>query len=247
MIVKAYIHEYGNGKLEPEHQDVKTVLESRGINCELFTTKRLHRNQLQLDQNTLVVGDHPTMQMVFKRLGFVTNFSSYPMSLHAFMHRGIWETTITALLNESRSKEITAVFVKPKLKAKLFTGFVIHSNDDLFPLFDLAGKTALSVSEVVNWVSEFRIFVNAGNIVGVQHYSGDSSVELNMTHVENAIAAFENSSERTAGYCLDFGVLDTGETALVEWNDGYSLGSYGLNNEIYTDLLITRWTEIVGN
>jgi hypothetical protein len=39
MISHAYIHEYGNGKLEPEHLDIKLVLESRNIPLTLFTQK----------------------------------------------------------------------------------------------------------------------------------------------------------------------------------------------------------------
>jgi hypothetical protein len=29
-------------------------------------------------------------------------------------------------------------------------------------------------------------------------------------------------------------------------NDGFSLGSYGLAEEVYTDLLIARWLELTG-
>jgi hypothetical protein len=39
--------------------------------------------------------------------------------------------------------------------------------------------------------------------------------------------------------------LDDGNTALIEWNDGFALGSYGLEKEIYTELILTRWEEIL--
>jgi hypothetical protein len=32
--------------------------------------------------------------------------------------------------------------------------------------------------------------------------------------------------------------------ALVEWNDGFSLGSYGLEGGLYTDLILARWCEL---
>lgn len=66
-----------------------------------------------------------------------------------------------------------------------------------------------------------------------------------MTIVKNAVKDLENSEEGTHAYGIDFGILSTGETALVEWNDGYALGSYGLDQEIYTDLLLERWSEIM--
>lgn len=49
-----------------------------------------------------------------------------------------------------------------------------------------------------------------------------------------------------AGYALDFGVPDTGETALVEWNDGSSPGSYGLESDSDTALTVARWCELTG-
>lgn len=74
---------------------------------------------------------------------------------------------------------------------------------------------------------------------------GNDSISLNLTEVEEAICRFEAASERTNGYGIDFGVLQNGETALIEWNDGYALGSYGIDDELYTDLIIARWEEMM--
>lgn len=246
MISNAYIHEYGNGKMEPEHKDIQSVLESRGVKCQLFTTKRLHRNQLLLDQNTLVVGDHPTMQSVFKRIGFNDHFSSYPESLKPFLKRTIRETSIGALLTEKNTTEIANIFIKPKTKAKLFTGFVVRSNNDLIQLYNYARNTQLHVSSVVEWIAEFRVFICNSKIVGIRHYDGGPHLILDMVEVQKAVEIFENSNQRTTGYSLDFGLLKNGETALVEWNDGYALGSYDLEKEVYTDLILARWNEIIG-
>ena len=40
-------------------------------------------------------------------------------------------------------------------------------------------------------------------------------------------------------------MLTTGEMALVEANDGYSLGAYQISARAYADLLIARWRELV--
>ncbi len=245
MITKAYIHEYGNGKLESEHADVKEVLESRGINCELFTSKRLHRNQLKLNEHTLVVGNNPIIETVFKRIGFQQELNSYPISLRAYLKRSIWETTIGQLISESYSKEISNIFIKPKQKAKLFTGFVIQSNDDLHQLNTISKNTELYCSSVVEWQSEYRVFVNKSKIVGMKNYDGNPDIALDLEEIKRAIKEFEVSDERTDGYSLDFGLLSNGETALIEWNDGYALGSYGLDKEVYTDLILSRWNEIL--
>ena len=244
MITQAHIHEYGNGKLEPEQADVKATLEARGIECKLFTTKRLHRNQLTLNANTLIVADHPTMEAVFKRIGYQHTLNSYPTSLRPYLKRTVWESTVGKLLASSQSGTVANIFIKPKSKAKLFTGFVVESVTDLYSLHRMSKHTKLHCSSVVAWASEYRVYVTDGTIVGVKHYEGDPEITLNMAEVERAVADLEASEERTRAYGIDFGVLSTGETALIEWNDGFALGSYGLEAEVYTDLIVARWEEI---
>ncbi|PTT70718.1 hypothetical protein DBR25_18015 [Chryseobacterium sp. HMWF001] len=141
-------------------------------------------------------------------------------------------------------EESLTIFVKPKSKAKLFTGCVIQSNYDLLRLESFSKDTELYCSSVVEWLSEFRVFVNQSEIVGIKKYSGDKNLKLDMDTVKTAIKDFENSDEKTSAYGIDFGILNNGETALVEWNDGFALGSYGLDKEIYTDLILKRWEGI---
>ena len=98
----------------------------------------------------------------------------------------------------------------------------------------------------MTWLCEYRVFVIRGNIVGTKHYAGDSSIAVDASVINQAIELLEQSTQKTAAYAVDFGVRATVQTAVVEWNDGYSLGSYGLDRAIYTDLLITRWRELTG-
>lgn len=57
---------------------------------------------------------------------------------------------------------------------------------------------------------------------------------------------FDDWTDSPKAYCLDVGVLDTGETALIEINDAFSCGSYSMSAETYGDLLTTRWDELKG-
>lgn len=45
-------------------------------------------------------------------------------------------------------------------------------------------------------------------------------------------------------YGINFGVTSKGETLLVEVNEGYALGCYGLFLDLYVKLIITRWAEL---
>jgi hypothetical protein len=56
-----------------------------------------------------------------------------------------------------------------------------------------------------------------------------------------AIKAFQSGPR---AYSLDFGVLRTGETCLVEVNDAYALGHYGLQSVLYARMIDARWEEL---
>ena len=45
-------------------------------------------------------------------------------------------------------------------------------------------------------------------------------------------------------YGINFGVTSKGETLLVEVNEGYALGCYGLLPDLYVKMIITRWAEL---
>lgn len=243
MIEKAYIHEYGNKKLEPEHQDVIDVLEKRNIGYELFTDKKIFRNQLNIDGTTFVAGNHFVFSSIFRKYKINPPTDCYPQCLRPYLLRNVWTTTIRDLL-KNMDGELQPVFVKPKSDTKLFTGFRMESASDLYLLADFPKNTELYCSQSVDWKAEYRVFVNQSKIVGIRLYDGDEQYQPDMEVIRNAVQDLENSEEKTGGYGIDFGVLSDGRTALVEWNDGYALGSYGLDKEIYTDLLLERWSEI---
>ena len=48
------------------------------------------------------------------------------------------------------------------------------------------------------------------------------------------------------GFALDFGLTKDGRTILIEVNDGYSTGNFGLVSVDYAKLLSARWAEITG-
>ena len=45
---------------------------------------------------------------------------------------------------------------------------------------------------------------------------------------------------------IDVGVLDSGKTVLVEVNDGFAFGTYGLDPLRHAAMLEDRWCEMVG-
>jgi hypothetical protein len=94
-------------------------------------------------------------------------------------------------------------------------------------------------------MSEYRVFVLHGKIVGMRPYAGDAAMLPEESVITEAVSTWEASGRAYAAYAIDFGVLKSGVTALVELNDGFSIGSYGLDRAIYTDFIIARWQELM--
>ncbi|MCE9670926.1 ATP-grasp domain-containing protein [Myxococcus stipitatus] len=247
MLRRAFIQEEAHGRMEPEMRQLLKGLREQGIPTECFTTKRLERRQVPLAPDTLVAGHVPSVLGALKQLGIEpppTN--DYPASLQPFLRRRLWKSTVRRLTADLLDVASPPVFAKPLGRRKRFTGHVFQSADDLLYLERASASTPLLCAEVVRFRSEHRAFVVKGVLVGLRHYAGDSAIGVDMACVEEALRLLEASGEATAGYALDVGVLDTGETALVEWNDGFSLGSYGLESDSYTALTVARWCELTG-
>ena len=184
------------------------------------------------------------MFTAMKQLGIEYEYNDYPKCLHKYLHRKIWERSIKDIKEELFDKcMINPVFIKPKEKLKKFTGFVIESIDDLNKINNGGDNTKIICSEPVNFVSEYRCPVINGEIKDFCYYSGDSNGKIDKAVVQEMVKDFLNSPK---AYCIDVGVLSTGETALIEVNDAFTIGMYSMSKELYAELLMTRWNELKG-
>ena len=135
------------------------------------------------------------------------------------------------------------MFIKPRGLSKKFTGRVVETLSDLRGTADQEYNVPIWVSEVVPFVREWRVFVRYGKVLDVRPYKGKWQLHYDDTVIERAVAAF---TDAPCGYAMDFGVTAGGKTLLVEVNDGYSLGAYGLFFVDYAKLLSARWAELTG-
>jgi hypothetical protein len=106
----------------------------------------------------------------------------------------------------------------------------------------LPEQQIVSCSEPLSMISEYRVYVTRGKAVGCKHYWGDFRAQADFVTIDQAIAAYRDAP---AGYAIDFAVTSGGDTVLVEVNDGFSLGSYGLHPLLYSGLLEARWEELL--
>jgi ATP-grasp domain, R2K clade family 3 len=173
---------------------------------------------------------------------------NYPECLREFYGRHIESTTYGELLQRTGRW-----FVKRPYKGS-FEPFVFDA-----PLLDAIMReeaplclawwdesdheTELLVSEPVTFISEWRAFIARGELLDIRPYAGDSFVVPDQVVVVAAIAEHQKHGA-PAGYGIDFGVLDDGRTVIVEVNDGFALGSYGLSPVCYAYLIACRWLEL---
>ena len=171
---------------------------------------------------------------------------SYPQSLAGYLKRHIELRPAGAVMGHW--------FIKPT-STKAFTGYVVDTaNPDNLNDYDriqnnvflsLTPETDVWISEPVVWVSEYRYYVINGQIHGCGRYDDgpDDAPIPNMAVVAEMAAA---SDDLPIAYSLDVGVLDTGDTALIECNDAWALGFYKgtLSRKDYIKMLLARWQQM---
>lgn len=189
----------------------------------------------------IVVGYVGTVRQRLLDFNIRTPEIDYPKELINYLGRRVWHSDLNTI---NSSPQLWPVFMKP-VEDKKFTGIVVNSVKDLIGCGNCYDRDEVPVicSEIVNFVAEWRCFVRYGKVLSVRPYKGDWHISYNSKVIENAVKEYKSAPN---GYAIDFGVTSDGKTLLIEVNDGYSLGSYGLFYIDYAKLLSARWAELTG-
>lgn len=162
----------------------------------------------------------------------------YPVALQPYIGRHLRQANFSTISNHPENWH---VFIKPAEMTKSFTGRVVKDAHDLRGI-SLALTDKIWISDIVNFTAEWRAFIINGNVIDVRPYSGDYHQTFDAQLLDQAVQAWEDAP---SAYSLDIGVTSSGRTLVVEANDGYSVGCYGLNPYQYAIFLQTRWQELV--
>lgn len=160
----------------------------------------------------------------------------YPEELRDLLGRTITDSTV----GEVRART-DRVFIKPK-EHKAFSGLVWDGSEAARrAIVTIEDNLPVFASTIVDFVSEYRSFILNGEILDVRLYKGDWSVAPQRAVVESAVQAMKTAP---VAYCLDFGCTRDGRTLLVEMNDGFAFGHYGLHEVSYAKMLAARWEQL---
>ncbi len=209
------------------------------LGYEVKTFRADELTQLELAPDALVHGHVGIVWQALAQLGArVPQALGIPTDLEPFLGRRQWQST----LGEVRKLADVPVFIKPLENGKAFTGHIVAEFRDLIQTASLPDDFPVLVQEVVQLESEWRVFVLRGEVLGVGYYYGDPLRFPDGAVVKEMLRAHKDP---VAAYGLDVGVTAGGQTLLVELNDGYALGCYGLPPTKYARLLEARWDELM--
>jgi hypothetical protein len=215
-----------------------------------FDVRREHQTffyegimEVPANKNSMIVGCIEDTVLFFNRLGVeIPKPLNIPDELNteSFLKRTIEVKTLQEFYDSWNGE--CPIFIKPYDKVKLFAGGVITKAFSKEQFYNLPSDTKVIVSNYIDMSSEYRCFINRGKIVGLKHYNTDFMLFPDIAFIKKAVETYKSAP---ISYSLDFAVSDNGDTTVIEANDGWSLGSYGLDSETYSRFLIDRWLQII--
>jgi hypothetical protein len=167
-----------------------------------------------------------------------------PDSLSPWISRFTWETTLGEVRNQVDCEvPFNPFHVKPLKHHKLFKGVVVYGLRDLIASAALPDDTPVLAQQRIEFVSEWRVSILRDKILNVAHYKGDP---LLFPHVGTMKTAIEAFIERPIAFGMDWAITASGQTLLVEVNDGYALENFGLDGMPFTAMIEARWRQLMG-
>ena len=196
-----------------------------------------------LSREDVVLGWITQVKMAISNLGIEPPSEiDYPKELEKYLGRKIWKSTLHKIYTDPTT---WPVFVKP-VKGKQFNGKLITKLGDMIGIGSQEDRD-IWCSEPIDFKSEYRCFVRYDTILDCRRYKGDMKIFPDFIRIELFKSEFKNPP---AAYTLDVGVtVDANgkqNTYIVEINDGYAMGAYGLSGLDYAKMISARWSEIVG-
>lgn len=221
----------------PNHFDCACALygaEELGLPYRLTTIDEIISGKFDnLIRTRLFVGSVEFMKMVFNRIGLKD------VKVPKNSNREHKVITIDEAKEIAKERKI---FIKP-FDIKLFTGSVLDGMQ-LMSLSNIPGNTKVMAYDVFDSpiVSEWRLYVKRDEIIDSRNYSGNFMINPDYNYAENVI---EVNEDFPICYTIDIGILENGENVVIEFNDMWAIGNYGMDNYIYLRLLRERYFEIV--
>ena len=104
------------------------------------------------------------------------------------------------------------------------------------------------IQQVINLDSEWRFYVFRNKIVDIRHYSG--RMDINLIGAVNNFNKLDDSTFKNfpETFVMDIGFYnDSDSYTIIEFNDMWAIGNYGVPNDLYVRMLKDRYFDIIKN
>lgn len=227
----------------PHHFDAASALygsfDCGKLKYKLITVDGLSTISPMVIKSNLFVGSVEFMTEVFKKI----NISLSDIKLPRNSNRDSQILTLREVRNRVKSGE--RFFIKPlSVNLKSFTGFVI---DEMIytSIANISNDTYIRVYEPfkspIN--SEWRVYVFNHKIADIRNYSGDLFNIPSEKYIHSIIE--ENKKDFPDTYVIDVGILENETNVVIEFNDMWAIGNYGISNDMYYRMLRQRYNDII--
>jgi hypothetical protein len=230
--------------LRAEERQVADALAELSQPYVMASLSQVERGRVSTEQASLVVGSIPFMHAALRQLGIAPKpEQTYPGVLSHLMHRTHRQTTLKAALALYEARGVP-IFIKPSVRTKRFTGLVLDMSTQ-WQLQGVSRNEPVWLVDCVRFATEWRLYVDQGAIVHQACYAGDKALGVDLSVVQEAVNLLNQVPGQPKTYAIDFGVLNTGITALIELNQAYSVGAYDMDNHVLLKFLQSGWNELI--
>jgi ATP-grasp domain, R2K clade family 2 len=190
----------------------------------------------------IFVGGIDCMRHIFRTLNKLPLPINFPIENGSagLIGRELKYLTLQEALDSLKAAE-TPFFIKP-VERKLFDAILLSKQHQLSYFRDFKPDIRVIVSEPLEIISEWRTFVHLQQMIDCRNYIGDFRVHPDYSVIQANIDVYQNSP---VAYTLDVAVLRDGRTVVVEFDDFWSVGAYGLDPADYARMLRDRYIEII--
>ena len=232
------------------HNIANAMYGFRELGAEIIPYHKLDDIYDMVEQSDIVLDYIQQCDAVFGKFNVDPKIPDYPQVLREYLGRKVWKDTINSISSDEK-KWSAGNFVKP-VKSKVFTGKIISSINDLVGCGSSYENYDVIVSEPIDIVAEWRCFILYDRIADVRPYGSVSQAGYRgyLYHYDSAVLqgmlnTFVKWEERPMACAMDICTVKDGRTLLVELNDAYALGSYGLPSLIYAKMISARWSQLL--
>jgi hypothetical protein len=226
----------------PHHFDVACAMYGAmewGMDYRLITYEDLVSGKYDnlINNHNVFIGSVEFMKVVFEKQG-ITNPRVPENSNRHYNVDTLGNVKKLARMGEKW-------FIKP-FEIKLFTGFVIDQMQ-YTSIQNIPDDTLVMVYEPFKYEieSEWRCYIYGHKLEYIGNYSGDCLVNVDGVYLQKIIN--QNKDIFPGAYTIDIGILANGENVVIEYNDMWAIGNYGLPNDVYLRMLRKRYLEILTN